>query len=53
MENASPKRFGITVALVVGLVTAIAATLAVVAKGKSSEFKALDLSDNWDEVLGI
>jgi hypothetical protein len=53
MENTSMQRLGVAMALAIGLVTAIAATIAVAAKRKSAEFQVLDPSDNWDEVLGI
>jgi hypothetical protein len=53
VQNASKSHLGLTLALVMGIVTAVAATMAVVAKGKRTEPQILDMFDNCEEVLGI
>jgi hypothetical protein len=53
VQNESKSHLGITVALVMGLVTALAATIAVVVKAKRTEPPVLDAFDNWEEVIGI
>jgi hypothetical protein len=53
VHSASKSHLGFTIALVMGIVTAVAATMAVVAKGKRTEPQILDVFDNWEEVLGI
>jgi hypothetical protein len=53
VERTVRPHIGITFMLVVGVMTAVAATLAVIAKGKHTIPQSLDFSDNWDEVLGI
>ena len=53
MKQNSTHHFGLALAVVLGLVTAVAATIAVAAKSKTSGLDTLDFSDNWDEVLGI
>jgi hypothetical protein len=53
MSQPSDHHFGIGIALLVGLVTALAATVAVVVKAKREERELADYSDDFDEVLGI
>jgi hypothetical protein len=52
-KSTTTTNINIAIALAVGLMTAIAATIAVVTSQKRSDLKALDFSDNWDDVLGI
>jgi hypothetical protein len=53
VQNESKSHLGFTVALVMGIVTALAATIAIVAKAKRTEPPVLDAFDNWEEVIGI
>ena len=53
MESTSNHHFGIVVALVLGVMTVVAATIVVATKGKQTEPQGFDFSDNWDEILGI
>ena len=52
-KSTSMTKINVAIALALGLMTAIAATIAVVTSQKRSDLKALDFSDNWDDVLGI
>ena len=53
VEKQSHRRIGLAVFLAVGLMTALAATIAVAARGRATALNGLDFSDNWEDVLGI
>jgi hypothetical protein len=53
VKETSRQHFGIGVALFFGFVTAVAATVAVIAQGKRNAGVLSDLTDNWDDILGI
>jgi len=53
VEKSTRLHFGSGVALLIGLVTAVAATVAVMAFVKHDGTVATGFSDEWDEVIGM
>ena len=53
MENTTHNRFGSSFALLLGLVTAVAATVVVFAIAKHDGSVATGLSDDWDDIIGM
>jgi hypothetical protein len=52
-EQISAHHFGIGIAVLVGFIAALAATMAIVARRNMTEDRYGVLSDDQDEVLGI
>jgi hypothetical protein len=52
MNKTPTYHFSLSAALFVGLITALAATVAAVVSGKQDEH-APDALESWDDVLGI
>jgi hypothetical protein len=53
MQNTSVSHLGFRIALVMGLMTAAAATIAVLVQAKRTVEPVGDAFDNWEEALGI
>ncbi|MCX6135339.1 MAG: hypothetical protein NTU47_16155 [Ignavibacteriales bacterium] len=53
VERTSSHRFGSSVALLIGLVTAVAATAAVMAFVTHDGSVTNGLSDDWDDIIGV
>ena len=53
MDSTTHNRFGSSFTLLIGLVTAVAATVVVFAFAKHDGSVATDLSDDWDDIIGM
>ena len=53
IEHTSKHHFGIGIAILVGFITALAATAAIVAHQNTDKQRNLSGSDNWEDALGI
>ncbi|HTY39060.1 MAG TPA: hypothetical protein VMH23_18220 [Bacteroidota bacterium] len=53
MERSTHNRINSKFALLVGLVTAVAATVAVMAFAKHDGTVSAGFSDDWDEIIGM
>jgi len=53
VQNTSVSHRGLRIALVMGLMTAAAATIAVLVQANRTVKPVRDAFDNWEEALGI